>query len=336
MEGNDYIKILKIAVGSSIAIIVANLLNLHYSTAAGVITLLTIQNTRKETLIIALKRFGAFLGAVILAFMVFGVLGYSPITFGVFLLLFVALCFFFHLEDGLSICAVLVTHFLIEESMSLYWIWNEFQLMMVGVGIGIILNLYIPSKLKSIKKIQATIENDMRLILKEIAGLICQVPNSKPERIDFENFEKNIQIALEYSHENINNSFKSEAVYFFQYMEMRRNQMIVLKRIATHIYSLTRIPKQAYVIADFINNTGNSFHEYNNAIKLLKGLYFIMEEMKLEPLPVTREEFENRAILLQILYEFESFLVLKRDFVENLTEEQIQEYWEKEDNSLKK
>lgn len=336
MERNVYIKILKIAVGSSIAIIVANLLNLHYSTAAGVITLLTIQNTRKETLIIALKRFGAFLGAVVLAFMVFSILGYSPVTFGVFLLLFVALCFLFHLEDGLSICAVLVTHFLIEESMSLYWVWNEFQLMIIGVGIGVILNLYIPSKLKLIKKIQGTIENDMRLILKEIASLICEVPNIEPGKIDFENFEKNIQVALEYSHENINNSFKSEVVYFFQYMEMRRNQMIVLKRIANHIYNLTQIPKQAYIIADFIHNTGNSFHEYNNAVKLLKGLSSIMEEMKVEPLPITREEFENRAILLQILYEFESFLVLKRDFVENLTEEQIEEYWKKEDGSVKK
>ncbi|NLZ81558.1 MAG: hypothetical protein GX913_07155 [Clostridiales bacterium] len=336
MKRNDYIKILKIAAGSSIAIIVANLLGLQYSTAAGVITLLTIQNTRKETLVIALKRFGAFLGAVVIAFIVFNILGYSPVTFGVFLLLFVALCFFFHLEDGLSICAVLITHFLIEESMSLYWVWNEFQLMIIGVGIGIILNLYIPSKMKSIKKIQGTIEDDMRLILKEIAALICQVPAVKYGRIDFEGLEKNIKLALGYSLDNINNSFRSEVTYFFQYMEMRRNQMIVLKRISNHICNLTEIPKQAYVIADFIHDTGNSFHEYNNVIKLLKGLESILQEMKLEPLPVSREEFENRAILLQLLFEFESFLVLKRDFVENLTEEQIEEYWNREEILIKR
>lgn len=330
MDRNTYIKILKIAVGSSIAIAIANLLGLRYSTAAGVITLLTIQNTRKETLFISLKRFYAFLGAVMIAFVVFTVLGYSPLTFGVFLLLFIALCFYFHLEDGLSICAVIVTHFLIEESMSLYWVWNEFQLMIIGVGIGIILNLYIPSRLKSIIKIQANIEDDMRLLLKEIAAYVCQVPDIEKGRISFKNLENNIKLALEYSIENVNNSFKSEVTYFSLYMEMRRNQMIVLKRIVNHISYLSKLPKQAYVIADFMHDTGNSFHEYNNAIKLLKDLDSIMGEMKIEPLPVTREEFENRAILLQILYEFESFLILKKEFVDNLTQEQIKEYWNRE------
>lgn len=336
MERSAYIKILKIAVGSSIAIIVSELLGLKYSTAAGIITLLTIQNTRKETLIIALKRFGAFIGAVILAFIVLNGLGYSAVTFGIFLLLFVALCFYFHLEDGLSICAVLITHFLIEKSMSIDWIWNEFQLMIIGVGIGVILNLYIPSKMKPIKKIQGIIEEDMRIVLKEIASLLCNVPDNTGEKIDFDSLGKNINEALDYSNEIINNSFKSEATYFLQYMEMRKNQMIILKRISTHIANLNKIPTQAYVIADFIHNTGNSFHEYNNAIKLLKGLHSIMQEMKLEPLPIDREEFENRAMLLQVLYEFESFLVVKKEFVENLTKEQLEEYWNRIDRSVKK
>lgn len=329
MEQNDYIKVFKIAIGSSMAIILANLLGLHYSTAAGVITLLTIQNTRKETLIIAFKRLGAFLGAVVLAYIVFNIIGYSPLTFGVFLLLFVTLCYFFNLEDGLSICAVLVTHFLIEESMSLYWIWNEFSIMIIGVGMGVVLNIYIPSKMKSIKKIQGTIEDDMRLILKEIAALICRVPNVKQGRINFEDLEKKLELALKYSEENKNNSFKSESTYFLQYMEMRRSQMMILKRITNHIYELTELSKQAYVISDFIHNTGNSFHEFNNAMTLLKELDLIMQEMKLEPLPVSRIEFENRAILLQILFEYGRFLDLKKDFVEKLTEEQIKEYWNK-------
>ena len=112
--------------------------------------------------------------------------------------------------------------------------------------------------------------------------------------------------------------------------------MIILKRISTHIANLNKIPTQAYVIADFIHNTGNSFHEYNNAIKLLKGLHSIMQEMKLEPLPIDREEFENRAMLLQVLYEFESFLVVKKEFVENLTKTQLEEYWNRTDRSVKK
>ena len=49
--------------------------------------------------------------------------------------------------------------------------------------------------------------------------------------------------------------------------------------------------------------------------------------MKLQPMPKTRVEFENRAKLYHICLELEYFLELKYDFVQNLTEEQISLYW---------
>ena len=52
-------------------------------------------------------------------------------------------------------------------------------------------------------------------------------------------------------------------------------------------------------------------------------------EMRQQPLPATREEFEARAVLLQVLLELERFLVLKREFVQGLSREDISAFWEK-------
>lgn len=44
-------------------------------------------------------------------------------------------------------------------------------------------------------------------------------------------------------------------------------------------------------------------------------------------LPKTREEFENRAILYHLLLDTQRFLLMKQEFVQSLTEEQVNIYW---------
>lgn len=49
--------------------------------------------------------------------------------------------------------------------------------------------------------------------------------------------------------------------------------------------------------------------------------------MREQPLPELREEFENRAVLFQILLELEQFLEIKKKFVEELSAEEIGKFW---------
>src|SRR5690554_578863 len=89
----DIIKVLKIGLGSSIAILIANLFGLQNSLSAGIITLLSIQDTKKETLLIALKRLFAFGIAIVIAYLLFENLGYEPLIFGLFLVVFVGVSY---------------------------------------------------------------------------------------------------------------------------------------------------------------------------------------------------------------------------------------------------
>ena len=50
MNKINLLKIIKLSLGSIISIFIASLLKLEYSMVAGVIVLLTVKNTKKETL----------------------------------------------------------------------------------------------------------------------------------------------------------------------------------------------------------------------------------------------------------------------------------------------
>ena len=88
MTKPDYVKVIKIAVGAGLAIVLAERMGLNYSASAGVITLLSIQDTKKETIRVVARRLLSFVLALVISAAGFSVFGYDPLAVGVFLLFF--------------------------------------------------------------------------------------------------------------------------------------------------------------------------------------------------------------------------------------------------------
>lgn len=321
------LKIIKIAIGSAAAILFADALGLDYSVSAGIITLLTIQDTTKETIAISIKRIAAFLLAVILAYAVFHFVGYQVISFGIFLFLFAVCCKPLGLSNAVSTNAVLVTHYLAKKDMSFSVVGNEAMLLCIGAGIGTLLNLYMPGKAKEIRKMQRILEEDLRTVLFRMSEYIQKEDKSDYTGTCFDKLASDVSIGKKQALDYTNNTFFQESEYFIAYMNMREQQCAVLKEIYKKIVSIRKIPPQAKQISVFIHEIGSTFGESNNAKTLLESLSELLSQMKESSLPVTREEFEERAILYAILMDLERFLQLKKNFSDNLTAEQIQRYW---------
>ncbi len=315
--------LIKTGVGSAIAIIIANALGLLYSPSAGIITLLTIQNTKKETLLIAMKRIIAFVLATVLSYLVFEGFGYTALAFGAFVTLFVALCFLFHLKDGISMNAVLMTHFLIEQHMNYSLILNEISILLIGMAIGITLNLIMPRNITRIRKEQILLEEDMKKYLKAMEGLL----RKETTAIDFTELEQTVERLLLSAYEESGNRLLSDTRYLVSYLEMRKLQLGVLKDITATLEQIDTLPAQAEPLAEFIEHIAASFHEKNNVTGLLTILEQLKEHFRGEPLPRSREEFENRAVLYQVMKELEYFLILKRNFILEIQEKDMKPYW---------
>lgn len=315
--------LLKTGVGSAIAILMANAFGLLYSPSAGIITLLTIQNTKKETLSVAVKRIEAFVLATLLSYLIFQGIGYTPFAFGTFVALFVALCFLLGLKDGISMNAVLMTHFLIEGHMNLSLILNEISILAIGMGTGILLNLIMPRNRDRIRREQLELEEEMKKAVKGIEELL-----KKQEKCpDFTQLEQMARRLLETAYEEAGNRLLSDTRYFVSYLEMRKQQIEVLKDIALTIEQMNTLPVQAEKVAEFLGHIAASFHEKNNVTGLLTILEQLKEYFRNDRLPQTREEFENRATLYQVMKELEYFLMLKRNFILELDDRDRRKYW---------
>lgn len=155
----------KTAVGTAAAMLIAYELHLEYWTAAGIITILSVQNTTKASFrLVAYRLLATVLGFVI-AIGAFLVLGYNALAFGLFLLIFIPLTNVFAVQSGIVMTAVLVTHFMMAKSCSWFWIKNELLLLVVGAGVALIANLFMPSLEAKITEFQAQVEAEMREIL---------------------------------------------------------------------------------------------------------------------------------------------------------------------------
>ena len=146
MGDNRYRKMisraLKIAVGSCLAIFVAQLLELQNATAAGIITLITIVTTRRETVQLSYRRVLTFFLSVILACVIFQAVPWAWIDYGIYIFVMAVICQLLNWDSTVSLNAVIGTHFLTSQDFSLIFILNEFSLVLIGIVFAILLNLY--------------------------------------------------------------------------------------------------------------------------------------------------------------------------------------------------
>lgn len=146
MRDNRYRKIisraLKIAVGSSLAIFVAQLLGLQNATSAGIITLITIVTSRRETVQLSYRRVMTFFLSVILACAIFQAVPWAWIDYGIYIFVMAVICQLLNWDSTVSLNAVIGTHFLTSQDFSPVFILNEFSLVLIGIIFAILLNFY--------------------------------------------------------------------------------------------------------------------------------------------------------------------------------------------------
>ena len=79
----------KVAIGSSTAICIAELLNLEFATSAGIITLLTVMATKVDTFKLSLLRFITFTLSSLLSWLIFQWISSDMVSYGLFIFIVV-------------------------------------------------------------------------------------------------------------------------------------------------------------------------------------------------------------------------------------------------------
>lgn len=311
---------IKIAFSAIVAIIIALILELDFYISAGIVTILTIQSTKRETMITAIERFYAFMIALVIAYMSFFVFGFDVLAFGVYLVVYILVCQYKKWYSSMAVNSVLISHFLTFQSFSIDALLNEIGLFVIGVSIGILANMHLHKNVDYMNELKQKSDNQIKYILLRMSKRIV----NKVDDYDgncFDELNDLITQAKTVSIENENNVLWHKDSFDKEYIKMREHQTQVLYEMYKTIRKMYTTPLTAHIISEFLEKIANEYSIENDCELLLEEFYCIDQEMKSVPLPKMRKEFEDRARLFSLLRLIEEFLQIKNTFSYKIYEE---------------
>lgn len=321
----------KIGIGASGAIYLAELLELQYATSAGIIALLTLITTRWGTFRLAGQRLLTFGISATVCWVVFQLAPSIWVGYGIFLFVMVLVTEWIGWKSTLSTSAVIGSHFLVAQDFSIWFIANEFLLIVIGITIAVLLNLFHINSAHEdglIRRMRS-VEKRMKDVLVELAGYLLRNKTGENVWEDLEELERTLEDSIELAYEYHHNTFNSYQDYYASYFEMRMRQCNALRNLHAEMQRIRQVPKRANIIAEYILDIVPYVEEMNHPSRQLEELKLLLEQFRKEQLPTTQEEFESRAELYHILMDLEEFILYKKEFVDEIDETQFRIYWKK-------
>ncbi|WP_273126266.1 aromatic acid exporter family protein [Bacillus weihaiensis] len=303
----------KTALGTTIAIMIAQFFQLENFPSAGIITILCIQVTKKKSLKSSWARFLACSIAMVFSFVFFEGLMYHPVIIGLLLLLFIPTTVIVKATEGIVTSTVVIFHLYSAGEITYDLIINEVMLVTIGIGIALIMNLYMPSVDKKLKEYQASIEENIASIFKEIELFIVQ-KDRKWDGVEITKTADLLNEAKTLAFRDVENHFLRHENSYYHYFKMREKQFEIIERVIPIITSIQIETEQSKDIADFLHELRLNIHPGNTAHRFLVQLLELREKFGAMELPKSREEFEARAALFHFLKEMENYLVIKSQF----------------------
>lgn len=322
----------KIAIGSSISIYIATLLHLESAASAGTITLLTLMTTKWDTVRLSYARIITYFLSVIIAWLAFHGCESEWMAYGIFAFAVVLMCAMNGWMATVSVNAVVGVHILSMSEGWLEFIRNEFMLVLIGVSMALVLNLFQDngSSKKAIISNMRQVEGRLQMVMGEMAAYLSGKDMQRNVWEDLKNLENDLKEYVIDATNYQENTFVSHPGYFISYFEMRREQCIVLINLHAEMRKLRKLPEEASVVAQYLLYLMDYVIEINDPCAQIQALHETIDKINEYELPKTREDFSNQAIVYHILLDIEDFLLAKKRFVEELDETKTRIYWNKE------
>lgn len=306
---------LKSSIGAVISITIATLVGLDSAASAGINTILSVQNTKRKSFILAYKRILSAMIALLVCSLLFILFGFTTIVFGLFLFVYITLVSKINLSEGIIVGAVLALHVLSAKQITTVLITNEILLVLIGVIVALIVNLYFPSLKTQLLKEQNHIESKMKEIINDMAyALENQIVSINEDKL-FKSLKDLLLEAHRSAYLHMNNYFFSTENYFLQYMEMRLRQYEVLQHMRKHFKHLYMTVEQTKIISKFTYKVSEELNFDNDGSSLITELDEMTNKFSEMNLPESRIEFRHRAMLFQFLNDLKEFIYIKYEFI---------------------
>lgn len=304
---------IKLVLATGLSVLLAQALNLPYATTAGIIAILSVLDSRRSTARVVKSRFFAYLLALLISSLTFSVFGFSIGAIFLFLLFYLPLTYHWNLAIGIAPSVVSAFHLYQEGQVTLSLLWTECLLYFIGAGLALLVNSYMPSKEKVIEAYHQQVEDKLREIMLKFETLLVAGDGSNQGQLINE-LDDLLNKALETVYLDKDNRVFQRTNYHVHYFEMRQAQNTILRNMARLMNQLDRQSPEGILLAQLFAETAEELSETNSGEELLAGIGDFLATFRKRELPKTRAEFENRALLFQLLNDMQHILQLKLDF----------------------
>ena len=315
MNQNKVINSLKLCVAVVLGIGLASLLNLEYQTSAGIVAILTILRTKRETIQIAVGRALAFCMALLISFVCFYFWGLTIEAFLIFFLVYIFVCHFMNWTYAITLNAVLVSHFVTSGRLDSAAVLNEVLIFLIGVSVGIILNLHLRKNVHHFEKMKKETDVHIIHILERMSERMENHDMTDYNGQCFEELAEILRDTKNMAEFNYNNQFNKYDIHDLEYIAMRERQCVVLYEMYSLIRYLETTPNTTHKVSEFLDMLSHVLDETNDGVELMERFKEMDTYMKAQPLPVERQEFEDRARLFCFMRNMEHFIQIKMDFI---------------------
>ncbi len=317
---------IKIGLGSALAIFICAGLNLPNPASAGTITLLTLSaGTRRETVKLITRRWLSFILTIVICVVIMPFIQETYIAYALFLIIEVFIIEALGWQSTLSVNAVIGVYFLINRDFTILGILNECWLLLISILIALVLNLIQPDlsdrqkleiRIHEIEKEIQSLLNQAKLFLQneETNDNICETYKQRLKNLE-EALPQDINRSVRYEQ----NTFDPSDYWFSRYFETRLSQCVLLTRLFDHIVVARKDKDHVEITAAFIDVVIKTLPQSDRPDKELENAKLLRS--RLLSAGVTDETLEERMALLDVIQNLQSFLILKREFIDHLEPE---------------
>lgn len=313
------IRVIKTAIASILAIIVANLAGAVNPLGAGLLAILGVDVTRKRSIKTVSARFLASVVGLLLASLLFGLLGFELWVLALYILVAFPIIAKLNFKEGIVTSSVVVFHIYGAGTLTLHGVLNEVLLLAIGLGAASVVNLvYMPNEEDKLVRIKKEVDAYFSLIFTQISSNLRDTTYvwDGHEIIDAdEKVNEGIFIASKALENRLMRTDDIHAdeqwlIYFY----MRKAQLENVQGILQLLSQVYQSFPQCYLVADVFDQLSEDVKEPHYTGKTEQLLNDLDEVFRQMDLPVTRGEFEVRAAVLQVIRELQQYLkIAKRD-----------------------
>ena len=289
---------LKTGIGAALAVAIAQHFDLLFYTAAGILTILSVQSTKKKSLRAVYTRIVSGMIGITLAFVFFERFGYFPLVIGVMLIVFIPIIVALKISEGFVSSAVIIMHIFSQANFTLALFWNELSIMLIGFGMGLAVNMYMPDISKSLNTYRIRIENLYQKIFYEISIYLRNGDTAWDGKELIEAIQA-LNKAKTLAFKDVENHVTRKDNLYYQYFDMRERQLEIIERVLPKMTALPAITEQSIIVADFLKELSDSVHSGNTAVYFLEKLEGVREDLAQLPLPKDHSTFLAQAALYQ-------------------------------------